>query len=110
MSIVKENRKDYLLSILYCCHMPRLLEWLSGIRTLFGDRPVAEQLTESFLGETGAETGRNVLVEVAEVEAERVGSVREAVERELERRQVQVLFEIEESSGEIEVIEEQDLQ
>lgn len=79
--------------------MPKLLEWLAGLRTIFGDKPIAEQLTESFLGETGVETGRNVLVEVAEVEAERVGRVREAVERELDRRQLQVLFEIEESSG-----------
>lgn len=45
------------------------------------------------------ETGRNLLLEIAELEKEKVGKLREAVELELERREIQVLFEIEESSG-----------
>jgi hypothetical protein len=32
--------------------MPKLLESLSTIRTVFADKPISEQMTESFLGET----------------------------------------------------------
>lgn len=101
ISIVKENRKDYLLSIFYCCHMPKLLEYLTHIRSIFNDKPISEQITESYLGDTSIETGQNLLQQIFEVEAEQVTRVRDAVEHELDRRDMQCLFEIEESSGEI---------
>lgn len=61
ITIVKENRKDYLLSILYCCHMPKILEHLASIRSIFDEKPIEAQLTESYLGDTSIESGRNVL-------------------------------------------------
>lgn len=42
--MVKENKKDSLLSILYCCHMPKLLQGMATIRSVFTDQPLDQKL------------------------------------------------------------------
>jgi hypothetical protein len=35
--MVKENKKDFLLSIIYCIFMPKLLEYTGKIKSIMSD-------------------------------------------------------------------------
>jgi hypothetical protein len=101
---VKENKKDDLQCVLYCCTAPALLQAFSHLASVFSDAPLADQLIQSEQGNAQIQNGQLILARVLELEKENIATLREEVERELESRHIDVLFDIEEDSGEIEII------
>ena len=44
LSMVRENKKDYLLCVLFCCNMPKILQCFSHLTSIFSQEPLREQV------------------------------------------------------------------
>lgn len=94
-------------SVLYCCAAPAILEAFSHLTSIHSHTPIRQQILQKEEGNSEVEEGRLMLGRVLELEKESLKILREEVERELEGRRIDVLFDIEEDSGEVQLIEEE---
>jgi hypothetical protein len=90
--------------VIYCFYMPRILASLSHLTSIFSQQPIKDQVTAESSHNASIETGKLLLAHALELETGKLHRIREEIEKELESRKIAVLFDIEEDSGEIEII------
>ena len=110
LGIIKENKKGYLLSLLYCLRLPDPFHTFMKVRSLFGEgKGLHEWPREDIVGDVTLEQVRGDLEGMWALEGLTLPEMRLEIEKSLEQVGVMPLYELEEDSDDFEVIEEEDL-